>query len=176
MNHIAPGDPRSPHPESATPTSVLEPRRSARAVLLDEDGRLLLLHGPIAEGDARTAWYSPGGRLEPGESFVEAVKRELHEELGLYDAPIGAHVWTRQSTRRRGGVAVPALAHFFLVRVSHFEPDLSRIGPSEANVTHRWWTLDELHTTTDLLLPQRLPELVEDLINGRVPAVPIDAS
>ena len=143
---------------------------------LDEEDRVLLLHGPIAEGDARTAWYSPGGRLEANESFVDAVKRELEEELGLADAPIGPHVWTRHSTRRQGEVLVPALAHFFLVRVPHFEPDLSAIGPSEQGVTHRWWAVADLTASSDMMLPPRLAELTRDLITNGVPVAPIDAS
>lgn len=58
----------------ATPTVCV----GAVAVL---DGRLLLIrrgHGPAA-GE----WSVPGGRVEPGETVVEAVVRELAEETGL---------------------------------------------------------------------------------------------
>lgn len=50
------------------------------AVAVD-DGRLLLIrrgHGPAA-GE----WSVPGGRVEAGETLVEAVMRELAEEAGV---------------------------------------------------------------------------------------------
>jgi hypothetical protein len=71
---------------------------------------------------------------------------------------------------------VPALAHFFLVRVSAFEPDLSGIGESEANVTWRWWTLDDLQKTPELVIPPRFTELFAALAAGVLPASPVDAS
>lgn len=150
-------------------------RRSARAVLLDPRGQVLLLQGLLAEGSEQRAWYPPGGRLEEGESFAVALRRELREELGVLAAPVGPHVWTRRSTRRRGDVDVPAIAYFFLVRVAHFEPDLSNIGPSEADVIWRWWTLDDLRTTKDRVLPPRFVELLPPLIDGNLPAEPVDA-
>ncbi|RBY86643.1 NUDIX hydrolase [Blastococcus sp. TF02A-30] len=51
------------------------------AVVLDDAGRLLL----IRRGHAPSAglWSVPGGRVEAGESAVEAVEREVLEETGL---------------------------------------------------------------------------------------------
>ncbi|WP_299952228.1 NUDIX domain-containing protein [uncultured Modestobacter sp.] len=56
------------------------------AVVHDGRGRLLLVrraHAPSAG-----TWSVPGGRVEPGESEVEAVVRELAEETGLTVRPV----------------------------------------------------------------------------------------
>lgn len=45
------------------------------------DGNLLMVrrgHGPAAG-----RWAVPGGKVEPGELMVEAVRREIREETGL---------------------------------------------------------------------------------------------
>src|SRR5690606_4098419 len=81
----------SPHPDN-TVTSPMddEPvtRPSARLLVIDEaEGRLLLLHALAppdrAGGDRVPIWFTPGGGVDPGESFEEAACRELWEETGL---------------------------------------------------------------------------------------------
>lgn len=152
-------------------------RRSGRAVVLDEAGRVLLLHGRIQEKPQRFAWYLPGGQLEIGESFEEATVRELDEELGLVDVELGAWVWTRHGRRRRGDEMVPTVARFFLVRTRAFVPTTEGIGSSELDVDWRWWTVDELDQEPSAnLIPTRLAHLIRALIEGRIPASPIDVS
>ncbi len=51
------------------------------AVVLDEHQQILLVQE--AQPDAKGLWHVPGGRLEPGETLEEAVKREVFEETGL---------------------------------------------------------------------------------------------
>ena len=54
----------------------------AVGVLIDGDGRFLLTSRP--EGKVYAGyWEFPGGKLEPGESVEQALRRELHEELGI---------------------------------------------------------------------------------------------
>jgi len=54
----------------------------AVGVLIDADGRFLLTSRP--EGKVYAGhWEFPGGKLEPGESVEQALRRELHEELGI---------------------------------------------------------------------------------------------
>jgi len=63
-----------------------QPRvRCVGAVVRAEPGRLLL----VLRGRAPAAgtWSLPGGRVEPGESDAEAVRREVAEETGLDVAP-----------------------------------------------------------------------------------------
>lgn len=46
--------------------------------VIRDGGRLLMLRKP-----KRGWWVVPGGKLEPGESLVEGVVREVYEETGL---------------------------------------------------------------------------------------------
>ncbi len=54
----------------------------AVGVMLQPDGRLLL--GQRPEGKPYAGWWElPGGKLEPGETILQALARELKEELGV---------------------------------------------------------------------------------------------
>jgi 8-oxo-dGTP pyrophosphatase MutT (NUDIX family) len=62
-------------PTPGPPPAVL---RVAAAIITDPDGRCLLVRKA-----GTTAFMQAGGKLEPGESAVDALARELQEELGL---------------------------------------------------------------------------------------------
>ncbi len=54
----------------------------AVGVILRPDGHLLL--GQRPEGKPYAGWWElPGGKLEPGETVLQALARELQEELGI---------------------------------------------------------------------------------------------
>ncbi|ALM85002.1 Nudix family hydrolase [Bordetella sp. N] len=54
----------------------------AAGLILRGDGQLLL--GQRPEGKSWAGWWElPGGKLEPGETVLEALARELDEELGI---------------------------------------------------------------------------------------------
>ncbi|HSM20976.1 MAG TPA: NUDIX domain-containing protein [Rubrivivax sp.] len=62
-----------------------EPRHPvdvAVGVLIDAHGRFLLTTRPPGKVYAGY-WEFPGGKVEPGESIEQALRRELHEELGI---------------------------------------------------------------------------------------------
>ncbi|MCC9179037.1 NUDIX domain-containing protein [Arthrobacter sp. zg-Y750] len=56
--------------------------RLSAVLVSDDDGRILLVR---KRGTSR--FMQPGGKLEPGESFVQAAAREMGEELGVQAAP-----------------------------------------------------------------------------------------
>ncbi len=66
-----------------------QPAAVALALLPDHEGRacfILTRRGKKLNAHAGQ-WALPGGRLDPGETVEEAVRRELHEEVGLSLGP-----------------------------------------------------------------------------------------
>lgn len=49
------------------------------ALIQNEEGNVLLVHNTDGGG-----WSLPGGKVEYGETLVEALKREVREETGLF--------------------------------------------------------------------------------------------
>ena len=147
------------------------PRRAARVVVVDDARRVLLMHG----GDPTTPerglwWFTPGGGLEDGETPAQAAARELLEETGLaVDAgALGAVVHERTTDFTFGGQAYRQSEHYYLVRVPAHEVDTS--GPGAVTdvgvVGHRWWPVDALARTDEVLFPPELPALLDRVLEG----------
>ena len=63
------------------------------ALLIDGD-RMLLGHRHPNRRSHPDVWDLPGGHLESGESAIDAIVRELHEELDVDVSPFVTHPWT----------------------------------------------------------------------------------
>ena len=66
----------------AEPGAARRPVDVAVGVLIDAEQRFLLTSRPAGKVYAGH-WEFPGGKLEPGETVLQALRRELHEELGI---------------------------------------------------------------------------------------------
>ena len=72
------------------------------------DGKVLLSYDTTcirSNGEKFSAWELPGGGMEFGETFEEALRREVKEEMGvevswIADSPL--YSWTCKKTRSRG--------------------------------------------------------------------------
>jgi 8-oxo-dGTP pyrophosphatase MutT (NUDIX family) len=150
-------------------------RRAARALVLDETGRLLLVR--FRDGE-RAVWLTTGGGIEEGESDEDALRRELLEEAGLDDFEVGPLVWTRLvHAPLDGGLWDGQSERFYLVRVQAFDPlpQLTWDELAEEGMTAvRWWTLEELETEEARFAPRRLPFLVRELLRDGPPAEPVE--
>ncbi len=115
-----------------------KPRPHYEVVLayLQNDRGEILLTRRKKEGFLGGLWELPGGKVEPGESLKQAVRRELYEELGLQiseDLEYLGHV-------RHGYTHFSVTLHVFLGRTNH-DPQWIR-GPE----TYRWVPASQVHT------------------------------
>ncbi|SCL51655.1 8-oxo-dGTP pyrophosphatase MutT, NUDIX family [Micromonospora citrea] len=147
------------------------PRRAARVLLVDAAGRVLLFSGfdPARPEDGRW-WFTPGGGLDPGETYAECAARELAEETGLR-LPVpafGAPVHRDVTEYPFDGVWYRQEQEFFLVRVSGHEVDTTGFSEVErASVAaHRWWRMDELAATDERYYPPDLPAVLTRALAG----------
>jgi ADP-ribose pyrophosphatase YjhB (NUDIX family) len=150
-------------------------RTAARAVVLDDAGRVLLVRFDFPNESA--VWATVGGGLEPGETHEQAIRRELAEEAGLEDVELGPEIWTRTHVWDDGVNWDGQTERYFLVRTPAFTPDPRHTWEqlnAEFVTEIRWWTVEELEVSNEVFAPTRLAALVRDLLRLGPPAEPID--
>ena len=71
---------------------VLPERPTARWLILDGQGRVLLFHFVFSDGplSGTAFWATPGGGADSGETYEDAARRELFEETGFTAATMKA--------------------------------------------------------------------------------------
>jgi 8-oxo-dGTP diphosphatase len=93
------------------------------SAVIISSGRVLLTQRDPMRGSYGWLWETPGGKVEPGETLVDALQRELREELDV-DAIVSPEILAcydlspdAQDLRRR--VERPCSVHFLrVVRMS----------------------------------------------------------
>ncbi|MGH8886128.1 MAG: NUDIX domain-containing protein [Egibacteraceae bacterium] len=133
-------------------------KRSARAILLDDQSRLVLIKRTRPGQDPY--WTAPGGGLEPADISVQSgLRRELREELGakaegyeqvfLFSSPAGE------------GVSVQ---HFFVCRLVSLDMR-ARTGPEFADASRGGYDLDFVGLGDESLTAVDLkPDALKDFI------------
>ena len=123
-----------------------------RALVLDGAGRILLVQHSYVRG-----WHLPGGGVEPGETMLQALARELAEEgnIRLASAPRLHGIFFNRRVSRRDHVAV------YVVQ------DFEQAGPFKPNreiAVASFFALDALPNDTTAGTRARIAEVM-----GRAP-------
>ena len=151
------------------------PRPAARVLLLDSQDRIFLMYFEPGEGGAGV-WITPGGGLDPGETFEQAALREMWEEVGLRDFELGPCVWHRSHVFEFRGRLIDQQERFYVVRVDTHDPGdhVNHDERERALITsQRWWTLEEIGASPDYFAPRDLVGLLAPILRGEYPDEPL---
>ena len=144
-------------------------RLTARVLLLDPQGRILLMKGRLpSDPGAPGAWFTVGGGVEPGETLSEAALREIREETGFSEASVGPVLWEGEQIHHdRKGRPVRVRESFMVARCAGGEPAREGWQALEREFVDdiRWWTHAELAACGEPVFPADLAERLGEILS-----------
>jgi 8-oxo-dGTP pyrophosphatase MutT (NUDIX family) len=159
----------------------LPTRDTARALVFDPANRLLLIQyeavrdvDPARPG-LRAFWFTPGGGMEEGETPEAALQRELDEEIGVADAPLGPWIARREAAFTLFRQARFVRERYAVVRLPSAAIDTARLAETEDNpvLDVRWWDLEALSVSDAVVEPESLVTLARRVAAGDLPRDPV---
>ncbi len=160
----------------------MERRDVVRILVIDESDRVLLIreyfgavkdpNGPTHDGPI---WVLPGGGVEPGESPEQASTRELWEETGITGVELGPCIWTREKLLIIHGRELVMDERYYLARVSKVTANRENLNAAEQETVreYRWWSLEDLTTSDELIAPRGLAGFLAPILDGDIPHEPM---
>jgi 8-oxo-dGTP pyrophosphatase MutT (NUDIX family) len=140
-------------------------RPAVRVICFDADGRILLMHWEDPTDRSRL-WEPPGGGIDPGETPLQAARRELAEETGLDPSAVGERFLDVSRDSRWKGRRHVGTEQFFVASFPTSRPTLGREGllayEQSELITHAWIDPADLGSLPDRLEPPALPDLLPE--------------
>jgi 8-oxo-dGTP pyrophosphatase MutT (NUDIX family) len=154
---------------------------ASRALLTDPAGRVLLIRihdeVPLSASDPVTEyWITVGGGLEAGESFEDAVLREIFEETGHRVAAAGPCIWRRRKTLVNArGEGFSSDEKFFWCPLASSELSVENLTDLERKVIRefRWWDLADPELALVRIFPDSFVKAAREVLEKGPPADPI---
>lgn len=117
---------------------------AAYAIILNDKHEVLLVKRSMKSKYAKGMWQLPGGRLEFGESFLDALKREIMEELGCEFIPSdGKVISTASAIIEWKDMKINIIANAYKGRIN------GSIRLDEENMDFGWFKISDALDLTD---------------------------
>ena len=151
-------------------------RKSARAIVINSRNQIFLFQYMFDYlEDNKVIWITPGGSLEEGESFDDALKRELFEELGMKITNNCPEVYYRNPIYTlKSGEKVQSVEKFFLVALVEDSFSFDHWSESEKRrmLAGKWWSVGEIEKSEDEFFTKDILRITTELSNGEIPREP----
>jgi ADP-ribose pyrophosphatase YjhB (NUDIX family) len=120
-----------------------------RGVVLDQQNRVFLIRHTYVPG-----WHLPGGGVETGETALEALGRELHEEacIAMDEPPQLFGIFFNNRVSRRDHVLVYVIRRFTVLQAKQPDREIAEAG---------FFPIDRLPEETTAATRCRLAEILE---------------
>lgn len=141
---------------------------------------LIRVHDEIAldaSDPVRDYWITVGGGVEVGESFEQAIVREVFEETGHRIPQAGPCVWRRRAILiNEGGVRRESDERYFWCPLPSTDLSAANLTQIERAAIRefRWWDLHDLELSKARVFPTHFVDAARKILLNGPPADPVD--
>ena len=145
-------------------------RLTARGILINKKtGNILFIkyldrHSKSTMEFTDGFWVLPGGSVEKHETFQEALKREIYEETGISNIIVKNCVLSRiEHGELRNSEQNFYYERYYLVETEEVKISTINLTNEESEVIkeYKWWSINELKQTKDIVFPLSLKSYVD---------------
>ena len=143
-------------------------RKAVRGLILDAKKRVLLIQmkSDPTKSDQKhltSFWLTPGGKIEADESLETGLLREIKEEVGFSNVQIKEYLLDEERTAHWGNYPCRLYNRYFFVYSEETEVsrDFLIDYEKELIIGYKWWSLDELLETDEIIYPKWLSQKLE---------------
>jgi 8-oxo-dGTP pyrophosphatase MutT (NUDIX family) len=151
---------------------AIDIRQVARVLVINDLGQTYLLRGrDTTLPDRAPFWFTPGGKIDGGETPAQAACRELHEELGLVATPdqLGTVIGVESSHYFFEGKAYRQDGVFYAFASNAAALNSTGWSEIEARTIDqgKWWGVEELLATAQTVYPAHLAQMLGDYLTSQ---------